>query len=83
MGGPLQRPGIMQGSVVRGIPPPRHYVLVYGIWDVMCKSHTAYMTRYIARAGQEPKGRSLYGSLEEARGALGSDFHWKMCTSVK
>ena len=35
--------------------------------------HTACMTRYTSRASQEPKGHSL----EEATGALGSDFHWK------
>ena len=36
------------------------------------------MTRYTTKAGQEPKGHSPYGSLEEARGALGSDLYWKI-----
>ena len=46
-------------------------------WEVLCKSHTAYMTRYTARVGHEPKGRAPYGSLDEARGALGSDLQWE------
>ena len=58
-------------------PPPRDHVLAYRIWEVLCKLHTAYMTGYTSKAGQEPKGRSPCGSLEEARGALGSDLHWK------
>ena len=58
-------------------PPPRDHVPAYRIWEVICKSDTTYMTRYTARAGQEPKGRSPYGSLEEAKGALGCDFNWK------
>ena len=58
------------------LPHGRDHVLAYRIWEVLCKSHTAYMTRYNARSGQEPKGRSPYASLQEAKGALGTDFHW-------
>ena len=57
-------------------PPLRDHLLPYRIWEVLCKSHTGHMTRYNARSGQEPKGWSPYGSLEEARGALMTDFHW-------
>ena len=78
VGGLLQRPTDHAGASSHGDdpPPPRDHVLAYRVWEEPCKSHTAYMTRYSARVGQEPKGRSPYGSLEEARGALGSDFHW-------
>ena len=69
---------IMKGLITRGPPlPSRDHVLAYRIWEVLCKSHTAYMTRYNTRVGQEPKGRSPYASVEEARGALGTGFHWK------
>ena len=76
---PLQPPQNHEGANEQGAapPPPRDHVLVYRVWEVLCKSHTAYMTRYNTRAGQEPKGRSPYAVLEEARGALGTDFHWK------
>ena len=79
-GGSLQRPLDHARANDQGVPPPpppSDHVLAYRISEVLCKSHTAYMTRYTARAAQEPKGRSPYGSLEEARGALGSDFNWK------
>ena len=78
VGGPLQLPTDHAGANGHGdAPPPRDHVLAYQVWEVLCKSHTTYMTKYTARAGQDPKERSPYGSLEEARGALGSDFHWK------
>ena len=78
VGGPLQRPADHAGAGSNpNPPPPRDHVLAYRIWEVLCKSHTSYTTRYSAKVGQEPKGRSPYGSLNEARGALGSDFHWK------
>ena len=67
---------IMKGPMTSP-PPLRDHLLAYRIWEVLCKWHTAYMTRYTARSGQEPKGRSPYGSLEEASGAPGTDFHWK------
>ena len=63
---PLQRPLNHEGANEQGLPPPRDHVVAYRIWEVLCKSHTAYMTRYNARSGQEPKGRSPYASLEEA-----------------
>ena len=63
--------------MTRGSPPPCDDVPAYHMCEVLYNSHTAYMMRYIARAGQEAKGLSPYGSLEEARGARGSDFHWK------
>ena len=72
---PLQRPLDHEGANDQSFP--HDHVLAYRIGEVHCKSHTAYMTRYNARSNQEPKGRSPYGSLEEARGALGTDFHWK------
>ena len=53
VGGPLQRPADLAGASDQG-PPPRDHVLAYRIWEVLCKSHTAYMTRYTPRAGQEP-----------------------------
>ena len=73
---------IMKGLMSRGLPlpPPRDHVLAYRVWEVLCKSHTAYMMRYNTRAGQEHKGRLPYASLEDARGALGTDFHWKNVT---
>ena len=55
--------------------PPKDHVLAYTVWEELCKSHMAYMARY--RQAKEPKGRFLYVSTDEARGALGSDFHWK------
>ena len=69
----------MQGPAIIDMPPPlsRDHVLAYRVSEVLCKSHTAYMTRYTARASDKPKGRSPYGSLEEARGAPGNDFHGK------
>ena len=72
-GGPLQRRLDNAGATDRGFtpPPPRDHLLAYCIWEVLCKSHTAYMTRYTARAGQEPKARSPYVSPEEAKGAPG------------
>ena len=73
---PLQRP-LDHEAANDQPPPPRDHVLAYRIWEVLCKSHTAYMTRYNTRMGQEPKGRSPYASLEEANGALGTYFHWK------
>ena len=74
---PLQRPLDHEGANDQA--PPRDHVLAYAyrIWEVLCKLHTAYMTRKNATSGQEPKGRSPYALLEEARGALGTDFHWK------
>ena len=74
---PLHRPLDHEGANDQPDPPPPDHVLAYRIWEVLCKSHTAYMARYNAKFGQEPKGRSPYASLEEARGALGTDFHWK------
>ena len=44
---------------------------------MLCKSHTPYTTQYNAKSGHEPKGRLPYASLEEAKGALGTDFRWK------
>ena len=73
----LRRPLNHAGGSSAGDSPPRDHVLGYRVWEVLCKSHTAYMTRYMAQAGKEPKGRSPYASLDEARGAPGSDFHWK------
>ena len=55
-------------------PPPRDHVLAYRIWEVLCKLHAAYMTQYDTTAGQEPKARSPYASLEEPRGFLGRIF---------
>ena len=75
VGGALQRPTDHAGAGNNGDTPPRDHVLAYRIWEVLCKSHTTYMTRYTARAGKEPKGRSPYGSPDEAREALGRDFH--------
>ena len=74
VGGPLQRPTDHAGASSHG-DAPRDHVLAYRVWEVLCKSHTAHMTRYTAKAGRGPKGRSPYGSLEEPQGALGSDFH--------
>ena len=65
------------GAEVDGRSPPRDHILAYRMWEVLCKSHAAYMNRYVARAGKEPKGRSPYSSLEDARSAMGTDFHWK------
>ena len=67
---PLQRPLNHEGANEQGAPPSCDHVLAYRISEVLCKSQMAYMTRYNARSGQEPKGRSPYASLEEARGAL-------------
>ena len=65
--------------MTRSCPPPPHdHLLAYRIWEVPCKSHRGHTTRYNTRAAQEPKGRSPYASLEEARGALGTDFHRKI-----
>ena len=59
VGGPLQRPTDHAGANDQGLaPPPRDHVPAYRIWEVLRKSHTAYMTRYTARATQEPKGCS-------------------------
>ena len=81
-GRPMQRP-LDHERANDQPPPPRDHALVYRIWEVLCKSHTAYMTPYTARSGQEPKGRSPYGSLEEARGAPMTDFHWKNVRSME
>ena len=49
-GGPLQRPLDHEGANDQP-PPSRDHVLAYRIWEVLCESHTAYMTRYAARCG--------------------------------
>ena len=77
----------MQGVTRQGGRPRRDHMLAYKVREVLCKSHksgkcSANRTRRTwraktARAGKEPKGKYPYASLDEARGALGSDFYWK------
>ena len=57
VGGPLQRPTDHAGANGQEDPPPppRDRVLAYQVLEVLCKSHTAYMTRYTATARQEPQ----------------------------
>ena len=53
VGAPCSVRRILRGPMIRGPPPPptRDHVPAYRIWEVLCKSHTAYMTRYTAGAG--------------------------------
>ena len=71
--------------MIKGLPPPppRNHVPAYRIREVLCKSHTAYMTSYTAKVGQEPKGQLPYGSLDGAKGAPALTSTGRMCISGK
>ena len=77
VGKPLRRPLDHAGGSSAGGSPPKDHILANPVWGVLCTSHTAYMTRYAALTGKEPKQRFSYASLDEATGALHNDLHWK------
>ena len=54
---------------------PRNHVLAHTVLEALCESHSAYMLRYKAHEGRQPKRRSAYASREAARMALSTDFH--------
>ena len=83
VGEQLRRPVDHAGSNQAWGRPPKDHILAYRVWEVLCKSHTAYMARYTTRAALEPKGRSPYASLDEARGALGKQLTARTSTSGK
>ena len=67
---------VAEYPLLRGLLPKDH-VLAYRVWDRLYNWHSTYMACYTARAGKEPKGRSPYASLDEARSLLGTHFHLK------
>ena len=83
VGGPLQRPTDHAGANGQGDAPPRDHVLAYRVWEVLCKSHTTYMTRYTARAGQELKDAHHMGLWRKPKVPWAVTSTGKMCTLEK